>query len=51
MPQFTIQNTTVVTSTVEIASAPIRILTQKLESLQNNRNEIITASDFLFTGI
>jgi toxin CcdB len=51
MPQFIIQNTTVVISTAELASISTRMLTQKLGSLQSKRNEIIAALDFLFTGI
>ncbi len=51
MPQFTIQNTTVMMSTAELASISIRLLTHKIGSLQNRRNEIIASLDFLITGI
>lgn len=50
MPQFIIQNSSVVMSTSELASVSIKLLTHKLGSLQNRRNEIIAALDFLFTG-
>lgn len=51
MPLFTIQNSTLVMSTAELASVSVHLLTQKSGSLDHKRDEIIAALDFLFTGI
>jgi toxin CcdB len=37
-------------STAELAGVPISALGEKLGSLREQRNEIIAALDFLFTG-
>ncbi|MBU2539117.1 MAG: CcdB family protein [Proteobacteria bacterium] len=49
-PVFTIKKTKVVMSTSELAGVPTRILGEKVASLNDYRNEIIAALDFLFTG-
>ena len=49
-PQFKINRTSVVMSTVELAGVNLHILGQKVCSLKEKRNEIIAALDFLFTG-
>lgn len=49
-PVFTIKKTKVVMSTAELAGVPVLILGEKVTSLNDYRNEIITALDFLFTG-
>jgi len=49
-PVFTIKKTNVVMSTAELAGVPARILGKKVTSLNDYRNEIIAALDFLFTG-
>lgn len=47
---MTIDKTKVVMSTAELAGVPVKILGRKVTSLIDNRNEIIAALDFLFTG-
>jgi len=49
-PQFKIKRTSVVMSTAELAGVPKHILGNKICSLKEQRNEIIAALDFLFTG-
>jgi toxin CcdB len=49
-PQFTIHNTTVFMSTAELAGIPIQALGKKAGSLKDQRQEIIAALDFIFTG-
>jgi toxin CcdB len=49
-PQFTIKRTSVVMSTAELAGVNLHILGEKVCSLQEHRQEIIAALDFLFTG-
>ena len=49
-PQFKIQRTSVVMSTAELAGVNLQILGEKVCSLKEQRNEIIAALDFLFTG-
>jgi toxin CcdB len=49
-PQFKINKTAVVMSTAELAGVTVHILGEKVCSLKEQRNEIIAALDFLFTG-
>lgn len=49
-PQFTINRTSVVMSTAELAGVNLHVLGRKVCSLKEQRNEIIAALDFLFTG-
>lgn len=49
-PAFTINRTRVVMSTAELAGVPAQALGRKVASLKEQRNEIIAALDFLFTG-
>ena len=49
-PQFIINEIDVILSTTELASIPINILGNKVCSLQDRREEIICAVDFLVTG-
>jgi toxin CcdB len=49
-PQFTIKRTSVVMSTAELAGVNLPVLGEKICSLKEQRNEIIAALDFLFTG-
>ncbi|MBI1921196.1 MAG: CcdB family protein [Geobacter sp.] len=49
-PQFKIKRTTVIMSTAELAGVNLNVLGEKVCSLTNDRNEIIAALDFLFTG-
>lgn len=49
-PQFKIKRTAVIMSTAELAGVPVNILGDKICSLKEQRSEIITALDFLFTG-
>jgi toxin CcdB len=49
-PQFTIGNIAVVMSTAELAGIPLRSMGEKVSSLKDQRQEIISALDFLFTG-
>lgn len=50
-PQFEIEGRIVVLSTAEIAGIPKQSLGDLVLSLPRKRDEIITALDFLFTGI
>lgn len=49
-PQFIIDQSEVVMSTAELAGVSVRLLGKKVCSLQGQRNEIVAALDFLFTG-
>ena len=49
-PQFTMELTTVFMSTAELAGVPVRSMGKKVSSLKGQRQEIIAALDFLFTG-
>lgn len=49
-PQFRIRRTAVIMSTAELAGVTVHILGKKVCSLKEQRNEIIAALDFLFTG-
>lgn len=49
-PQFKIKRTSVVMSTAELAGVNLHFLGEKVCSLKEQRNEIIAALDFLFTG-
>jgi len=49
-PRFTVKDNTVFMSTAELAGVPVRSLGEKVGSLKDERNEIIAALDFLFTG-
>ena len=49
-PQFKINKTSVVMSSAELAGVTVHILGEKVCSLKEQRNEIIAALDFLFTG-
>jgi toxin CcdB len=49
-PQFTIRETAVFMSTAELAGVSVRSLGKKVGSLKDQRNPIIAALDFLFTG-
>lgn len=49
-PQFKIKRTSVVMSTAELAGVNLHVLGEKVCSLKEQRNEIIAALDFLFTG-
>jgi len=49
-PRFIVQQMEVVISTPELAGIPVRMLGEKIGSLSKNRDEIIAALDFLFTG-
>lgn len=49
-PQFKIKRTAVVMSTAELAGVSLHVLGEKVCSLKGQRNEIIAALDFLFTG-
>ncbi|HIJ57300.1 MAG TPA: CcdB family protein [Deltaproteobacteria bacterium] len=49
-PQFKIRDVTVFMSTAELAGVPIRAIGEKVGSLQEQRDEIIAALDFLFVG-
>ena len=50
-PQFIINQTKVILSTAELAGISTNNLGEKIASLQDQRQEIIAALDFLFTGI
>lgn len=50
-PEFKIKGVAVVMSTAELAGVSARMLGDKVASLKNKRDEIITALDLLFTGI
>jgi toxin CcdB len=49
-PRFTIEQTTLIMSTAELAGVPASFLGSKVASLKDRRDEIIAALDFLFTG-
>ncbi len=49
-PQFKIKRTSVIMSTAELAGVTLQVLGEKVCSLKEQRNEIIAALDFLFTG-
>ena len=49
-PQFQIKRKTVYMSTAELAGISVRALGEKVGSLKDHRNIIISALDFLFTG-
>ena len=48
--QFSIKRTTVIMSTAELAGVTVNSLGEKVCSLNEHRNEIIAAIDFLVTG-
>ena len=50
-PLFKIEGNDVIMSTAELAGIPNSLLSEKISSLQEHRNTIISALDFLFTGI
>jgi toxin CcdB len=50
-PQFTINQVDVVMSSAELAGVPVKILGEKIVNLEDRREGIIAALDFLFTGI
>lgn len=49
-PRFSIKRTAVIMSTAELAGVTQNSLGDKVCSLQEHRNEIIAALDFLITG-
>jgi toxin CcdB len=49
-PRFEIQRTPVIMSTAELAGVSMHALGEKVCALKEQRNEIIAALDFLFTG-
>ena len=49
-PRFKVKDKVVFMSTAELAGVPISALGKKVDSLREQRNEIIAALDFLFTG-
>ena len=49
-PQFVIANTPVVMSTAEMAGVSVHVLGEKIFSLNDRRDEIIAALDFLIMG-
>lgn len=49
-PQFKVKRTALVMSTAELAGVDLQVLGEKVASLKEQRNEIIAALDFLFTG-
>ena len=49
-PHFSVKRTKVIMSTAELAGVTINSLGDKVCSLKEHRNEIITALDFLITG-
>lgn len=49
-PCFEIEGKTVVMSTAELAGVNVSVLGEKVCSLDKQRDEIIAALDFLFTG-
>lgn len=50
-PMFKIEEQNVIMSTAELAGIPQNLLSDKVTSLKENRDTIISALDFLFTGI
>ncbi|MGZ4955574.1 MAG: CcdB family protein [Methylobacter sp.] len=49
-PEFTIRHTAVFMSTAELAGVSVRSIGEKVGSLKEQRHQIISALDFLFTG-
>jgi toxin CcdB len=49
-PEFKIRNATAFMSTAELAGVPVSYMGEKVSSLKDQRQEIIAALDFLFTG-
>ncbi len=49
-PRFMVKDNVVFMSTAELAGVPISALGERVGSLREQRNEIIAALDFLFTG-
>lgn len=49
-PEFRVNETEVVMSTAELAGISIQTMGKKVGTLKDNRQEIIGALDFLFTG-
>jgi toxin CcdB len=49
-PRFEIKGKAVVMSTAELAGVNVSVLGEKVCSLEEKRDEIIAALDFLFTG-
>jgi toxin CcdB len=49
-PRFEIEGKAVVMSTAELAGVNVNVLGAKIGSLDKQRDEIIAALDFLFTG-
>lgn len=49
-PQFEIRHETIFMSTAELAGVPVRVLGERVGSLKDQRQAIIAALDFLFTG-
>jgi toxin CcdB len=49
-PRFEIEGVTVVMSTVELAGVPKSALGKRVDTLKEQRSEIIAALDFLITG-
>ena len=49
-PRFKVKDNVVFMSTAELAGVPIGALGERVGSLREQRNEIIAALDFLFTG-
>ena len=47
---FVIDGQKVILSTAEMAGVPLRLLGEKVTSLEQSRQEIIAAVDFLITG-
>jgi toxin CcdB len=50
-PKFTIKRKVVVMSTAELADVPVTVLGEKIVNLKQEREAIIAALNFLFTGI
>lgn len=50
-PLLEVEGTKVVMSTAELAGVSKRMLTERICSLRDRRDEIIAALDFLFTGL
>ncbi len=49
-PVISVADESFVVSIAELAGVPFAALGQKIDSLSENRHEIISALDFLFTG-
>lgn len=50
-PTFRVGSVLVLMSTAELAGVPIQSLGKKVGTLKDRRDEIISALDFLFTGL